>query len=142
MEKDFQFTRICEHAMFVRRVSFRMSYRTIPDVDDGFGDRTPACREYTLVQIQIPEFMPQILHREDSNSRSVAKEREPGSATMEPSSSIQETPEKQFEIQTNPVYNYTEEGIPIEERKRHDSPAFSHVRGQTFEAQVSKLVMR
>ena len=25
-----------------------MSYKTFPDVDDGFGDRTPACREYTL----------------------------------------------------------------------------------------------
>ena len=25
-----------------------MSYKTIPDVDDGFGDRTSACREYTL----------------------------------------------------------------------------------------------
>ena len=27
-----------------------MSYETIPDVDDGFGDRTPACREYTLLR--------------------------------------------------------------------------------------------
>ena len=25
-----------------------MSYKTVPDVDDGCGDRTPACREYTL----------------------------------------------------------------------------------------------
>ena len=33
-----------------------MSYKTVPDVDDGFGDRTSACREYTLF-------------REDPNSR-------------------------------------------------------------------------
>ena len=25
-----------------------MGYKTIPNVDDGFGDRTPACREHTL----------------------------------------------------------------------------------------------
>ena len=25
-----------------------MSNKTVPDVDDGFGDRTPACREYKL----------------------------------------------------------------------------------------------
>ena len=25
-----------------------MSYKTIPDADDGFGDRTQACREYTV----------------------------------------------------------------------------------------------
>ena len=31
-----------------RRVFVGMSYKTIPDVDDGFGDRPPACREYTL----------------------------------------------------------------------------------------------
>ena len=24
-----------------------MCYKTAADVDDGFGDRTPACREYT-----------------------------------------------------------------------------------------------
>ena len=41
--------------------------------------------------------------------KSVAKERERGSAKMEPSSSIEETHAKQFEIQTNPVYNSLEE---------------------------------
>ena len=25
-----------------------MSDKTIPDVDEGFGDRAPACREYTV----------------------------------------------------------------------------------------------
>ena len=48
LEKDIQFTKVCEDATFARRVSVRMRYETIPDVGDGFGDRTPACREYTL----------------------------------------------------------------------------------------------
>ena len=73
---------------------------------------------------------------------SVAKEREPGSTKMEPSWSIEETHAMQFEIQTNPVYNYSEEVIPIEQRKWNDSPAYTHFRGHAFEAEVSKLVMR
>ena len=73
--------------------------------------------------------------------RSVANETEPGSAKMEPSSSIEETHAKQFEIQTNPVYNYSEEVIPIEERKWNDIPACKHFRGHTFEAEVLKLVI-
>ena len=48
LEKDIQFTKVCEDATFARRVSIGMSYKTFPDVNDGFGDRTPACREYTL----------------------------------------------------------------------------------------------
>ena len=48
LEKEIQFTRVCEDATFARRVSIEMRYWTIPDVDDGFGDRTPVCREYTL----------------------------------------------------------------------------------------------
>ena len=50
LEKEIQCTRVCEDARFARRVSIGMSYKTIPvpDVDNGFGDRTPACREYTL----------------------------------------------------------------------------------------------
>ena len=47
LEKDTQFTIVCEDATFARRVCTGMSYTTIPDRDDGFGDRTPACREYT-----------------------------------------------------------------------------------------------
>ena len=56
LEKEVQFTKVCEDASFWRRVSIGMSYKTVPDVDDGFGDRTSACREYTLF-------------REDPNSR-------------------------------------------------------------------------
>ena len=54
--RKIQFTRVCADAAFVRRVSIGMSFKTIPDVDDGFGDRSSACREYTLP-------------REDPNSR-------------------------------------------------------------------------
>ena len=46
-----------------------MSHKTILDVDDGFGDRTPACREYTLP-------------RETSDSRIYATI--PGQTTIEP----------------------------------------------------------
>ena len=38
---------------------FRMCYKTVPDVEDGFGDPTPACRECThLAWTLIPIFMP------------------------------------------------------------------------------------
>ena len=53
LEKDIQFTKVCEDASFWRRVSIGMSYKTTPDVDDGFGDRTPACREYTLSSCRL-----------------------------------------------------------------------------------------
>ena len=46
-----------------------------------------------------------------------------------------------FDIQTNPVYNSSEEVI-LEDRKWNDIPAFQHFRGHTFEAEVSKVVMR
>ena len=46
-------------------------------------------------------------------------------------------------IQTNPVYKkLSEEVIPIEERKWNVIPASKHFRRHTFEAEVSKLVMR
>ena len=32
LEKENQFTRVCEDAEFVRKVSVGMSYKTIPDV--------------------------------------------------------------------------------------------------------------
>ena len=47
LEKDFQFTRVCVDPSFFQRVSIGMHYKTASDVDDGFGDRTPACREDT-----------------------------------------------------------------------------------------------
>ena len=55
LKKKIKFSRVCEDAAFVRRVSVGMSHKTI-DVDDCFGDRTSACRVFTLP-------------REDPNSR-------------------------------------------------------------------------
>ena len=74
--------------------------------------------------------------------RSLAKERELGSTKMEPSWSLEETHAKQLNILTNPVYNCSEGGIPIEERLWNDIPACQQLRGYTFDAEVSKLVMR
>ena len=44
LEKEIQLTRIWENATFFHRVSFWNA--TVADVQDGFGDRTPACRGY------------------------------------------------------------------------------------------------
>ena len=72
--------------------------------------------------------------------RSVAKESELCSTEME-QSSIEETHATQFEIQTIPVY-CSKEVIPIEERKRNDVPACKYFKGNTLQAEISKLVMR
>ena len=61
--------------------------------------------------------------------RSVAKERESCSTKMQQPSSIEETHAKQLKIQTNPVYNYSEEGIPVGERKWNDISACQQFRG-------------
>ena len=47
LEKEIHFTRVCEDATFARRVSIGMWYKTVADLGDGFGDRTPACREFS-----------------------------------------------------------------------------------------------
>ena len=73
--------------------------------------------------------------------RSVAKESEPCSTEME-QSSIEETHEKQFEIQANLVYNNSEEVVLIEERKWNVMLSCKHFGGHPFEAEISKLVMR
>ena len=72
--------------------------------------------------------------------RSVAKE----SLVLQRWSNLasRETHATQLEIQPNPVYNYSEEVIPIEERKWNDIPAYKHFRGTTVQAEVSQLVMR
>ena len=46
-ENSIQFTIVFEDASLWKRVSTGMCCKTIADVDDGFGDRTPAFREYT-----------------------------------------------------------------------------------------------
>ena len=73
---------------------------------------------------------------------SIAKKKEPGSTKMEPTSSIEESHPKRLIIQTNPVYNSSEEVILIEERKWNDIPSCQYFKGHTSEAEVSKLVMR
>ena len=55
---------------------------------------------------------------------------------------VEETHTKQLKIQTHPVYNCSEEGIPIEEGKWKDILVGQQLRGNTIEAEVSKLVMR
>ena len=198
--QEIQFTRNCENATFIHGVSVGRCCKTVVDVDDGFGDRTPTCREYThrradpssrifaairartiigpVLQVYIIQYLGingieiqilpttkqertswvvicrgdvEQLHLNDPDhnptssavllERSVAKESEPCSTEVE-QSSIEETHAKQFEIQTNPVYNYSEEGVLLEERKWNDIHANKHFRGRIFEAEVSKLVMR
>ena len=46
--KPSQLAKACELASFWRTVETGIWCITIPDVDDGFGDFTPVCREYTL----------------------------------------------------------------------------------------------
>ena len=50
LSETLRFTRICEDALFVRRVSAGMSYKTRPDEDDGFGQILPLCREYNFLE--------------------------------------------------------------------------------------------
>ena len=58
-EKSVPFT-VCGDASFWKRVSVGMCYKTIANEDAGFGDRTQhAENTHIVVQIQIPEFMPQ-----------------------------------------------------------------------------------
>ena len=47
----------------------------------------------------------------------------------------------QFEIQTNPVY-CSKEVIPVEERKWNDVLAYKKFKGNTLQAEITKLVMR
>ena len=47
LQKEIQFTKVCDDAPFFKRVSVGMCHNTVADVDDGFGDRTPACRQYS-----------------------------------------------------------------------------------------------
>ena len=47
LNTETQFARVCGAAAFWELVSVGMRYKTVPDVDDDFGGRTPECREYT-----------------------------------------------------------------------------------------------
>ena len=48
---EVQFTKLCKEAAFIHEVAVGRFYRTVLDVDDGIGDRTPVSREYTSVRV-------------------------------------------------------------------------------------------
>ena len=68
-------------------------------------------RRVTELRLRDPGHKP--TRTESPLERPVAKEREPGSEKMEPSSSIKETHATQFEIPTNSVSKYSDEVIPL-----------------------------
>ena len=72
--------------------------------------------------------------------RSIAKGSEPCSTEME-QSRIEEAHATQFEIPTNPVY-CSKEVVLTEERKWNDIPAYKSFKGDSLQADISKLVMR
>ena len=49
---------------------------------------------------------------------------------------------RSLKIRTNPVQNYSEEVISIEERKWNDIPVYKQFTGHTVQAEDSKMVMR
>ena len=51
LSETIRFTRVCEDAIFVRRVSAGMSYKTRPDEDGCFSQISPLCRQYTLSRV-------------------------------------------------------------------------------------------
>ena len=50
LSNEIQITKAFESAGFMKRVSIRMYYKTIHDVNDGFGGKSGACREHTLLR--------------------------------------------------------------------------------------------
>ena len=141
----FRFQNLCRHS----RTNYRSSYRTISWHQWNLKFRFPstATKERTswvvicqgktakwrsyisMIQTKIHKFWIAI------GKICFAAESEPCST------GIEETHAKQFKIQTSPVYNYSEEVFLIK-RKWNDILASNHFRGNTFEAEVSKLVMR
>ena len=47
LSTQIKVSQTCEIAGFVRKVSPAQCFRTIHDIDDGFGEKTGACKEYT-----------------------------------------------------------------------------------------------
>ena len=75
--------------------------------------------------------------------RSVAKESEPCSTKMEQSSIEENSCEAVRNSDESSVQLITQKKVfPLEGRKWNDIPAYKHFRGNTFEAEVSILVMR
>ena len=58
LENEIQFTRICENATFLHRVSVGMCYKTGADVDDGLEIGLQHAESlHTTVRTPIPESM-------------------------------------------------------------------------------------
>ena len=51
LSETIRFTKVCEDAIFVHRVSAGLSHKTRLDEDDGFGQIIPSCREYTRSRV-------------------------------------------------------------------------------------------
>ena len=51
LSETIRFTRVCELASFLHKVSAGLSNKTRPDEDDGFGQIMPLCREHTLSRV-------------------------------------------------------------------------------------------
>ena len=47
LDNEIQYTRMCENEPIFHKVFVGMCYTTVAGVDDGFGERTQACREYS-----------------------------------------------------------------------------------------------
>ena len=50
LSREIKVPQICESAGFMRKVSIGQYFKTIHDVEDGFGGKTQACREYTSLR--------------------------------------------------------------------------------------------
>ena len=58
LSSEIQFTKACESAGLMRRVSIGMHFKTTLDVNAGFERKTGACREYTMPrEVPGPEII-------------------------------------------------------------------------------------
>ena len=114
-----------------------MCYKTVTSVDDGFGGRTPSCREYThpradsnariyaaiperktigaVLQVHIKNILDTYEIKIQKSTTTNAKESEPCATELE-HSRIEETHARQSKIPTVPVC-YVQEIILVGERK-------------------------
>ena len=60
LSNEIKILQACESAGFMRKVSIGQYFKTMHDVDDGFGGTTGTCREYTLPRVIIK--IPNLLH--------------------------------------------------------------------------------
>ena len=121
LSETIRFTRVCEDAIFVHRVSAGMSYKTRPDEDDGFGqkaEQSEACLAKSKTSIQ-----------------------ETGAAHVTRQTSIQETGADTLSVFASQACLFTQRTIPTTERKWKVIPANSSY-GGALPTAVSKMVTR